>query len=115
MYINRLVRIEVAGWFNKNVPMNFARYIAGHIRRGILQAAVIHSLPGRLRMDGTVQKLLLSIPEFMTATGLGRTKIYELIGNGAIESVTVGRRRLIPTAAAHDWVERLRRKCSGRI
>jgi hypothetical protein len=28
-------------------------------------------------------------------TGLGRTKIYELIGNGRVTTTTVGRRRLI--------------------
>ncbi len=60
-------------------------------------------------------KILLTVQDFMKATSLGRTKVYELIGNGALESVTVGRRRMIPTAALTDWVERLRRKCSGRV
>ena len=65
-------------------------------------------------MDANATKLLLSIPEAMASTSLGRTKIYELIGNGALETVTLGRRRMIPAAALNEWVERLRRKCSGR-
>ena len=61
------------------------------------------------------EKVLLTIPEFMKATSLGRTMVYQLIGNGALESVTVGRRRMIPTAAMDDWVERLRRKCANQV
>jgi excisionase family DNA binding protein len=61
------------------------------------------------------EKILLTVPEFMEATSLGRTMVYQLIGNGALESVTVGRRRMIPTAALNDWVARLRRKCSGQV
>ena len=60
-------------------------------------------------------KLLLTIPEAMAVTNLGRTMVYQLIGNGALESVKVGRKRLIPAAAATDWVEQLRRKCSGQV
>ncbi|WP_410052937.1 hypothetical protein [Bradyrhizobium sp. SZCCHNS1049] len=33
--------------------------------------------------------------EACQATGLGRTKIYELIGNGRVTTTTVGRRRLV--------------------
>lgn len=29
------------------------------------------------------------------ATGLGRTKLYELIGHGHLDTTTVGRRRLV--------------------
>ena len=64
-------------------------------------------------MNEPANKLLLSIPEAMAATSLGRTKIYEEIGNGSLETVTLGRRRMIPAAALDDWVARLRRKCSG--
>ena len=66
-------------------------------------------------MNENGNKLLLNIPEVMAATNLGRTKIYELLGNGALESVTVGRRRMVAAAALDDWVARLRRKCSNQI
>ena len=53
-------------------------------------------------------KTLLSVTDFMASTGLGRTKTYELIGSGELETVTVGRRRLVPAEALEDFVARLR-------
>lgn len=42
-----------------------------------------------------MEKLLLSIPEAAVALGLGRSKIYELLAERRLASVTIGRRRLI--------------------
>lgn len=39
------------------------------------------------------------------ATGLGITKIYELIGQGKLETVKVGRRTLVKTASIRALVE----------
>jgi excisionase family DNA binding protein len=39
--------------------------------------------------------ILCSIPEAARAIGLGRSKLYELIGEGRLETVTIGRRRLV--------------------
>ncbi len=36
-----------------------------------------------------------TVGEACAAVGLGKTKFYELIGGGAVESVKVGRRRLV--------------------
>ena len=58
-------------------------------------------------MNSHVSKVLLSVPDFMAATGVGRTKVYELIGSGELETVTVGRRRMVPAQALEDWVNRL--------
>jgi excisionase family DNA binding protein len=41
------------------------------------------------------QRLTCTIAEACQATGLGRTKIYELIGKGQIETTRIGRRRLV--------------------
>jgi excisionase family DNA binding protein len=41
------------------------------------------------------QKLTCTINEACDATGLGRTKLYELIGDGQLATTTVGRRRLV--------------------
>ena len=41
------------------------------------------------------QRLTCTIAEACEATGLGRTKLYELIGEGHLETTTVGRRRLV--------------------
>lgn len=40
-------------------------------------------------------KLSYTINEVSEATGLGRTKIYELIGNGSLKSFKIGHRRLV--------------------
>ena len=42
-----------------------------------------------------METLLCGIPEAARALGLGRSKIYELMGEGRLESVTIGRRRLV--------------------
>ena len=51
------------------------------------------------------QRLLLRIPEVMTMLGLGRTKIYELIGSGDLPVIRVGKAVRIPVTALEKWVE----------
>jgi excisionase family DNA binding protein len=41
--------------------------------------------------------LLCSIPDAAKALGVGRSKLYELIGEGLLETVSIGRRRLVRT------------------
>ncbi len=41
------------------------------------------------------QRLTCTVAEACEVTGLGRTKIYELIGDGRVTTTTVGRRRLV--------------------
>jgi excisionase family DNA binding protein len=50
-------------------------------------------------MEWKVQKLLLSINDTAHALSLGRTKVYELIAAGRLETVKVGRRTLVPVAS----------------
>lgn len=54
------------------------------------------------------EKGLYSIEAGARYTGLGRTKFHELLMSNAIESVTVGRRRLVPRASLDAFIERLR-------
>jgi len=41
------------------------------------------------------QRLACTVAEACEATGLGRTKLYELIGEGKLRTTTIGRRRLV--------------------
>jgi excisionase family DNA binding protein len=41
------------------------------------------------------QRLTCTIAQACEVTGLGRTKLYELIGDGQVSTTTVGRRRLV--------------------
>ena len=40
-------------------------------------------------------RITCSVTEACAATGLGRSTIYELMARGAIDSLSVGRRRLV--------------------
>lgn len=45
----------------------------------------------------SVEPLLCSIPEAATALGVSRSKTYELISEGRLLTVNIGRRRLVRT------------------
>lgn len=52
--------------------------------------------------------LLLSPEQAAETLGFGRTRIYDLIRTGEIESHKVGRSRRIPRDALDEYVEKLR-------
>jgi excisionase family DNA binding protein len=56
-----------------------------------------------------VERLLLTAEETAEMLGIGRTKVYELMRLGLIESVKLHGCRRIPTEAVRDYVDRLRR------
>jgi excisionase family DNA binding protein len=45
------------------------------------------------------QRVTCTIADACEATGLGRTKIYELIGDGKLVATSIGRRRLVDVAS----------------
>ena len=47
----------------------------------------------------------MSVNEFCTAYGIGRTLTYAEIKAGKLKPVKIGRRTLIPVAAAADWLD----------
>lgn len=55
----------------------------------------------------TIQPALMSVQAFCAWAGIGRTKVYEEIEAGRLQTVTLGRRRLVPTAEAERWLDRL--------
>ena len=42
-----------------------------------------------------MENLLCSVVEAGKTLGIGRSKVYELISNGGLKTVTIGRRRLV--------------------
>ncbi len=54
------------------------------------------------------QYITPSVPQFLAVAGIGRTMLYELIGAGEIESVKIGKRRLIVVQSYLDLLERRR-------
>jgi excisionase family DNA binding protein len=55
-----------------------------------------------------MDKLLLRPEEAAEVIGVGRSKIFELIRLGALESVRIGACRRIPAVALRAYVEALR-------
>lgn len=55
-----------------------------------------------------MEKLLLTANEAAGLLGLGRTKVYELMGAGLIESVKIGRSRRVTVTGVHEFLDRLR-------
>ncbi len=49
----------------------------------------------------------LSINDFRTWAGIGRTKVYEEIAAGRLHAVNAGGRTLIPVTAAESWLASL--------
>jgi excisionase family DNA binding protein len=55
----------------------------------------------------TTLPALLSVRAFCAWSSIGRTKVYQEIEEGRLRTVTVGRRRLVPTAEAQRWLDQL--------
>ena len=47
---------------------------------------------------------LLSVDEAAASLGLGRSRLYSEITAGRLRTVTVGRRRLVPSAAVSEFI-----------
>ncbi len=56
-----------------------------------------------------MDKLLLKPLEAAQVIGVSRSKLYELMTSGRIESVAIGRSRRVPAEAITMFVEELRR------
>ena len=51
-----------------------------------------------------MDRLLLKVEEAAQLTGLGRSKLYEILASGQLRSITVGRARRIPADALREWI-----------
>ena len=55
-------------------------------------------------------KLLLKVEDVAEMLNLGRSKLYSYILSGELRSVKIGRRRLIPPDAVHEFIARLQQE-----
>lgn len=58
-------------------------------------------------MSSDLNKLLLTPEEAAEVLSIGRTKTYQLIGEGVLRSVRIGKCRRIPAEALVELVEHL--------
>ncbi|MGL3107196.1 helix-turn-helix domain-containing protein [Bradyrhizobium sp. BR 1432] len=61
--------------------------------------------PSHQRKISFAERLTCTIDEACQATGLGRTKLYELIGAGKLDTRSVGRRRLVLVSSLQALLE----------
>jgi excisionase family DNA binding protein len=60
-----------------------------------------------------MDKLLLTPTEAATALGIGRSKVYELMQTGQLQSVHIGACRRVPADAIHSFLRKLRSAASA--
>lgn len=53
-----------------------------------------------------MDRLLLKPVEVAEVTGLGRSKVYQLLAAGEIPAIRVGGRLRVPTESLRDWIAR---------
>jgi len=53
------------------------------------------------------QSACFSVDEAADQLRIGRSKVYDLIKQGSLVSIKIGRRRLVPAASIHALVEQL--------
>ena len=58
-------------------------------------------------------KLLLTIPDCCARLGLGRSKIYQLINDGSIPVVRIGKAVRVSSKALEDLVARLQEEAAA--
>jgi excisionase family DNA binding protein len=63
--------------------------------------------------DPLGQRLLLTVTEAADRLGIGRSLLYELLAEGQVESIHVGRLRRIPTDALAAYIDRQRASKPG--
>ena len=56
---------------------------------------------------------LLTVRGVMEQTGLGDSKVRELIHTGALDAIRVGRAIRVPTESLDRWIERCRADAAG--
>lgn len=61
-------------------------------------------------MDDHVDRLTYSVAEAARALGISRSYCYELVQQGVLPYLSLGRRRMIPRKALTDYVERKTRQ-----
>jgi excisionase family DNA binding protein len=66
------------------------------------------SMPESEAKVSATEPLLVTAEQAATSLSICRTKVYELLRNGELESVRIGTSRRIPAAALAEYVERLR-------
>jgi excisionase family DNA binding protein len=69
---------------------------------------IISLASGKQEDNMSGEPLLCPVEEAAQLLGVGRSQAFELISRGELESVKIGRRRLVPRDAIDAYIRRLR-------
>jgi len=58
-------------------------------------------------------RIVYPVTDAAVYLGISRTKLFALIASGELETITIGRRRLVPHESMVTFVERLRQEQAG--
>lgn len=73
-----------------------------------LEAAVaelVEALRDEVHTEPAGPDQLLSVNEAASSLGIGRSAVYGLLSSGALRSLRIGDRRLVPTGAIRSYIE----------
>lgn len=70
-----------------------------------LAAALLTAMRAEVGSVQAAPDRLLSIDECAAALGIGRTALYAELMSGSLQSLKVGRRRLIPASAIATYID----------
>ncbi|MDP9478727.1 MAG: helix-turn-helix domain-containing protein [Actinomycetota bacterium] len=59
-------------------------------------------------MPNEVEREWLSVKELGVLTGLGRTKLYEVVASGELEAIKVGRAVRVSRTSFEEWTRKNR-------
>jgi excisionase family DNA binding protein len=74
------------------------------------QLGLPFGVPSPASKPQAMEPITVRILEAVRLTGIGRSKLYELIASGEIETVKIGSCTLIPIASLHGLIERARQQ-----
>lgn len=105
---------SVHRWFRAMPIRRLAKPVAylRHTRANV-QAASLHGDDDRASSSsasgcGEAPPILLTVPEACTALRVSRWSLYQLIQLRQLDTIRIGKRRLIPVAAIEDLIKRQR-------
>ena len=79
------------------------------------QAVTVPGTSGITLDDTKVPKVFLSVNEFCSAVGIGRSLFYEELGAGRLKAKKCGKRTLIPVSELEEWPKRLPNSEAGEV
>ena len=62
-----------------------------------------------------VQKQLLAIRDVAPLLGVGPSRVYQLVADGELPAIRVGRAIRIPRGALEDWLRRCERRAMAAL